>query len=107
MAKDKDRRVNGAEEDDGRTVADMSNVTRRSVFGFEPLRRRFRDLPDAASEEQDSFLNGEDRPWEKKELNGKDTGRYILGALGAGLLVGLIFIGAAALFIGLLLLIWK
>ena len=32
-------------EDDGRTVADMSGVTRRNIFGFDPNALRSRPKP--------------------------------------------------------------
>ena len=100
MARKKDRR--DRQDDDGRTIADMSGVERRSLFGFAPVRRELDGKRDAA--EQD---DGDDRPWEERSLNREETGHFILGALGAGLLIALIFIGAAAIFITLLLLFWK
>ena len=91
------------EEDDGRTIADMSGVEHRSLFGFSPFRRdKYSGLKN-----EDSPQSADDRPWEDKTLDRSETGHFILGAVGAGLLVGLVFIGAAALFIGLLLLLWN
>ncbi len=95
------RKKNGKyEDDDGRTVADMSGVERRYLFGFAP----FRKSPDRKGGEDEAQ---DDRPWEDKSLSREETGHFILGALGAGLLIVLIFIGAAALFLLLLLLLWK
>ena len=103
MSRKKKKRV--YDDDDGRTIADMSEVRRPNVFGFEPFIRRGRKS--ASDAEAGGTAKNEDRPWEDKSLNDEETGHFILGALGAGLLVGLIFIAAAAILITLLLLFWK
>ena len=88
------------EEDDGRTIADMSGVepATSSMFGFRAIRRRRErdgDGPDLDS-----------RRSQAAEMSGKDTFRYILGAIGAGLLIGGVFIVAFGLFIWLLVAVW-
>ena len=67
-------------EDDGRTIADMSGVTRRNPFGFVP---RYKDPADNTSgnvsTEESSTLTRKERIW------------AILGAMKAVLLIGMCF----------------
>ena len=101
MARNKDF-THETEEDDGRTIADMSRVepATSSMFGFRTLRRR-RGGTDGA----DGGIDESRR--QAAELSGKDTFRYILGAVGAGLLIGGVFIGVFGLFIWFLVTIWS
>ena len=77
-------------EDDGRTIADMSGVSRRSFFGIAP-----RDQNAASAEtprepvknSEPNALSGEERRW------------VLLGMMKAGLLVGLCFAVGIALVI--------
>ena len=96
-------KVNGKwvyDDDDGRTIADMSGVERRNL-----IIPRFpkREDTEPASEEPVR----QDRPWEDKSLSKSETRSYIFGTLSAGLLVVLIFLVCGAAFIGLLLWLWK
>ena len=78
-------------EDDGRTVADMSGVSRRNLFGFDPnALRSAADVEKARPSEpvrasEDDGLSRKERLW------------AILGALKAILLVGLCFAVGMAL----------
>ncbi|MBR0302498.1 MAG: hypothetical protein IJQ80_01460 [Clostridia bacterium] len=79
------------DDDDGRTIADMSGVGRRSLLfpgdGF----------PGRKNASQGS---GE-------KMSRADSFRVALGALGAALLVGLAFIAAFGIAILIMVLIWK
>ena len=93
------------EEDDGRTIADMSGVSRRSVFlphfpesGEEKAGRR--PEPDAEPEN--------DNPWFRRiEVTKQERNAAMRGALTAALLIALVFIAAGALLILLLQLYWN
>ncbi len=76
-------------EDDGRTIADMSGVTRRNLFGFVPrLNDQARHDPlNNASSSDSSTLTRKERIW------------AILGAMKAVLLIGLCFAAGLALVI--------
>ena len=76
-------------EDDGRTIADMSGVTRRNLFGFVPrLNDQARHEPlNNASSGDSSTLTRKERIW------------AILGAMKAVLLIGLCFAAGLALVI--------
>ncbi|MBE6990575.1 MAG: hypothetical protein E7426_07520 [Ruminococcaceae bacterium] len=75
------------DDDDGRTVADMSGVSRPNLLGF----RRMDEAPAqpaAAPQEEPE----EDRPWDTSGRFTREERRaYIFGALGASLLIGLAF----------------
>ena len=68
-------------EDDGRTIADMSGVTRRNPFGFVPRGNdpAGKNTSDTATSGESSTLTRGERIW------------AILGALKAVLLIGLCF----------------
>ena len=84
-------------EDDGRTVADMSGVSRRNIFGFDP-----NALRSAASAE--SFRrNAPVSPGEGDGLSRRERLWAIMGAMKAILLVGLCFaVGMAAVILAFL-----
>lgn len=86
------------EDDDGRTIADMSGVSAPNLFGI-------RRTPDED--------NGESRParrkpspWEESQLNGRQRLWAVLGALSAALLIGLFFMAGLGLIILLMVLFW-
>lgn len=68
-------------EDDGRTIADMSGVTRRNPFGFVP-----RENDPARNNDSGSVTSGE-----SSTLTRKERIWAILGAMKAVLLIGLCF----------------
>lgn len=93
------------DDDDGRTIADMSGVGRDNLIiprlppSKEERLKEGRERSDADTGREDS------RP--DIELNSDERKSYIFGAMSAGLLIALIFIAAFALLIVILLLIWK
>ena len=89
-------------EDDGRTIADMSGVPERSGA---PLRRFLRRNEDAAGAEENVLTEDRPRP-APEEMPAEDRRAYIFGAMGASLVIGLIFLAAAGLLILFLCLIW-
>ena len=75
------------EDDDGRTIADMSGVERPNLLGFRlPPDRAAR----GASTEQAE--TPQDRPWEKTELTSAERRAVVWGAVKAGILIALAFI---------------
>jgi hypothetical protein len=82
-------------EDDGRTVADMSGVSRPSMF----LPRRPHEAP--APEPAPS-----DRPWEEQPYSRKERFLLVLGALKATLLIAGAFLLGLGIVIFLLLKLW-
>lgn len=86
------------EEDDGRTIADMSQVERPSLLGHLPVGGH------ADGTGRDNTQNGvpEQSPFTKEERRW-----IVLGTLKAALLIGFAFIGGLGLVILLLMLIWR
>jgi hypothetical protein len=85
------------DDDDGRIVADMSDLTRQNLLipRFHPPQK---PAQQAAPEPE------HDRPWEDKSISPKERKWYILGALKAALLIALAFILGLGLII--LLVLW-
>ena len=76
------------EDDDGRTIADMS--------GLEPMPMLFPRIPKAKKESGEPE-GSDDRPWDTSgELNREERNAAIGGALKAGLLIGFTFLIAGA-----------
>ncbi len=87
------------EDDDGRTIADMSGVSRPSLF-----------LPRRAEEDapSPSPRPSEERPeWEQAPISREERRMYILGALKAALLIAFAFIGGLGIVILLMVLFWN
>ena len=91
------RRNKVYEDDDGRTIADMSDLSRPSLLLLRKSGRR-KDME--PSEDSSSAQSQQDWAPEDRRL-------YIIGALRAGLLIALIYFLGFGLLIGLLLLIWN
>ena len=73
------------DDDDGRTIVDMSGVERRNLWGF-----RFPESASSKREEQGE--QKPDRPWDTSgQITGRERLSLILGALGAAFLVALPF----------------
>lgn len=92
------------DDDDGRTIADMSGLERPRLI----VPRHWDNVskPTAApTPEQEEACP---RPWEPvaDELSSEDRRVYILAAVGSGLLIGGIFILAAVLLILAMLALW-
>ncbi len=89
------RRNKVYDDDDGRTIADMSEVSGPSMF---VPRKSCRKKPPMEQEESRDT---------EQEWDPKDRRIYVFGALRAALLIALVYAVGFALIIGLLLLIWK
>ena len=83
------------DDDDGRTIADMSGLDFPGAFSFRGVRPK---KPERGAEQSDLT----DRPWEarKDQFSRSERRMAILGALKAALLIG------SAYIVGLGLLIW-
>lgn len=86
--------------DDGRTIADMSDI---GHIGMGSSIRHFR------KEFQNPEANNTsiDRPWEKQSVSNEERRWYIFGALKAALSIGLVYIIGLGLVILLLILAWS
>ncbi|MCR5781521.1 MAG: hypothetical protein K6G90_02170 [Clostridia bacterium] len=80
----------GYEDDDGRTIADMSDVSRQPLI-----------LPRLPKKQKPA----ENEP--ETDLSKNERRAYVRGALGAGLAIGGVFVAAGAAVIALLLAVWK
>ena len=81
------------EDDDGRTVADMSGIEPQPMLIPRIYKRR-----DRADFREPDAPDANDRPWDTSgELSRKERIAAIGGALKAGLLIGLTFLVAGAL----------
>ena len=83
-------------DDDGRTIADMSGVTRRNLLGIR--------LPESAAVEAPEPEPRPDRPWDTSgQLNRQERRTFIWGAVSAALMIGAPFaivLGIAIYLIG-------
>lgn len=95
------RRRSAYEEDDGRTIADMSQVG--AGFGSP----KAHDGQAGGQRREREAAGSEDRSWEDSALSGRERRMYIWGALRAGLLIALVYIAGFGLLIGLLLWLWS
>ena len=84
-------------EDDGRTVADMSDISRRPLFGHLPGEKAPARTPAQPEQEKD---NG--RPWENSALSKEDRRAVFFGTLKATILIGAVYLCGFALVILLL-----
>ena len=81
------------EDDDGRTVADMSGIEPQPMLIPRIYKRR-----DRADFREPDAPEANDRPWNTSgELSREERNAAIGGALKAGLLIGLTFLVAGAL----------
>ncbi len=90
------RKRKNYDDDDGRTIADMSGVSRPQLF---TARRDKSEAARPAVPEEDAG----DRPWEDKSLSKQERWWFIFGALKAALLIALAFIAGLGLVIWLIL----
>ena len=89
------RRDRWEEEDDQRTIADMSGISRPNPFGFGPpedIRRK---------------PAGRSGSPEQPELNREERSAAVWGAMKAALLVGAAYIVGLGAVIGLMVLFWR
>ncbi len=83
------------DDDDGRTIADMSGVTRRNLLGIR--------LPESAAVKAPETESPSDRPWDTSgQLSREERRSFILGTISAGLLIGAPFAIVFAIFIYLI-----
>lgn len=88
----------GKFEDDGRVVADMSDLEGPGLFGG-----HFRGSWNGrkSKRESESLEDRERNPWEDVPFTWQERMRYIMMALGAALLIGLVLLGGVAVVIWL------
>jgi hypothetical protein len=86
-------------DDDGRTIADMSEVSGPSMFAPRRSKKQHQGPQEAPKAPQ--------RPWEDQGYNRKERRMVILGALKAALVIALAYIVGFAALIALLLYLWK
>ena len=81
------------DDDDGRVVADMSDIERQPLVV--PRFDRLHKKPESSDK------NEEEKTLEMNELSGKEKSSFIAGALGATLLIGSVFaiVGAVVIFL--------
>lgn len=85
------------EDDDGRTIADMSGVEGPSLF-----------VPRSpGGKKEPAQPDHPDRPWEDTGMTRKERRMYVLGAMKATMLIALAYIVGLGLLIALLLWLWK
>ncbi|MDO4321820.1 MAG: hypothetical protein Q4C61_04775 [Lachnospiraceae bacterium] len=101
-------------EDDGRTIADMSQVSRGHLFGG--MHRagggEIQSRPGGVSGAQQSRrdmqgMQAGERPWEDAPFTRKERWMYTLGALKASLLIGLVYLAGLGLLVGLMVFFWR
>ena len=91
------------EDDDGRTIADMSGIEPQPM-----LIPRIRKRRDRADFREPDAPAANDRPWDKSgELSREERNAAIGGALKAGLLIGGVFLIAGALAILAMQALWS
>lgn len=83
------------DDDDGRTIADMSDVGQTPML-----------LPRLPKRKKEKADGQERSPQPELQLTDEERRSYIGGALGAALLLGGVFIAAGAVVILLLTLLW-
>ena len=83
------------EDDDGRTIADMSGVSGPSMFLPKTKRQELEQV------ERSRKIRPED------QMNRQERRMYILGALKATLMIGAVYLVGFGLIVGLLVLIWN
>lgn len=102
MMKKKNKKV--YDDDDGRTIADMSGVEHPSMFGHMPKQTESKQvrIPEETENSNSS------RPWEEEfSLTKEERKWYVLGALKAAMMIGLAFAVGLGLIVFLLTLIWS
>ena len=91
------------EDDDGRTIADMSGIEPQPMLVPRIHRRR-----DRADFREPDAPEANDRPWDTSgELSREERNAAIGGALKAGLLIGGVFLAAGALAILAMQALWS
>ena len=86
------------DDDDGRTIVDMSAVERPRMFGT-----MFRPLPSNEGKREPEAKK--DVP--ESDITKKERRSYIFGALGAALMIGAVFAIVFAIAIIIMLTVWR
>ena len=99
------------DDDDGRTIVDMSGVERPNMFGHLPRSEKNQFFAADVAKKNRAFSAPEpkkpDRPWEDHSMSRSERGAAVRGALSAALLIGLAYIVGLGLLIAILLyVIW-
>ncbi|MFR8548337.1 MAG: hypothetical protein ACLVEV_06920 [Lachnospiraceae bacterium] len=92
------------QDDDGRTVADMSDV-QRSIFSGSWRPVGGGHIPKNNAEQQEETRPH--RPWEDDSLTKEERRMYVLGAMKAALLIGMVYLVGGGVLIALLLARWN
>ena len=93
------------DDDDGRTIASMSDVGRQNLF---IPRKPIHDERKSNTSESEYERSKKDRPWEQDEQFSKQERRwYVFGALKAALLIAMAFIVGLGLAILAMILFWS
>ena len=84
------------DDDDGRVIADMSDVSARTPFGYRSAAENRRSAAEDVQDEKTA------RPWERSGVSRETRSGVIWGALSAALLIGLAFIVGLGIVIALI-----
>lgn len=97
------------EEDDGRQIADMSGIESPNLFIPRFGRNSASDTTHHGAPPEPGQQPVSDRPWEQgmNDLSPKERRMYILGAMKASMLIGLVYVGGLGAVILLLLWLWR
>ena len=91
------------DDDDGRTIADMSGIESQPL-----LVPRIRKRADRADFRESDAPEANDRPWDTSgELSREERNAAVGGALKAGLLIAAVFLAAGALAILAMQALWS
>lgn len=90
-------------EDDGRTIADMSQISGMRMSG----RMRCDGPKDASFVSPEADTAEAQRPWEDSTFTRKERWMYTLGALKASLLIGFAYLAGLGLLVGLMVFFWR
>lgn len=95
-------------EDDGRTIADMSGVSKPHLFGARPsfLSKKETSGKWSPEGEKQNRLPEEHRQTKSIDLSPEERRIYLFGALKASLLIAFAYIGGLGLLVWLLLRLW-
>lgn len=100
-------RADGMEEDDGHTVADMSDVPHGLSGGWHLFGGRAQKGNRGQRESTDvRNWNRQPEPWEDAPFSRRERRMYTFGALKAALLIGLAYLVGLGLLIGLMVMVW-
>lgn len=100
--------------DDGRTIADMGQISptpmfipRRPESASDKNGRAGGDPSYGASDRREQERMRQERPWEDNSLTAKERLMYVLGAMKATMLIALAYLAGLAAIVWLLLKLWS